>query len=90
MPNKAMFTHMSDTPEPDEKTSEWSRLDDSEILEAMEPGTPAGTGEIADALDAPRRTITRRLNQLADEGRISRKKLNQRTIIWTKPEEPEQ
>jgi predicted ArsR family transcriptional regulator len=40
------------------------------------------TSEAAEALDVSTRTALRRLSELADEGRIGRKDLGERSTVW--------
>lgn len=52
------------------------------VIEAMEPLEPYTTRELAEELDAPRRTVFKYLDQLADEERIRKKKPEERRAIW--------
>ena len=52
------------------------------VFEAMAQLEPYTTAELADSLNAPRRTVYKYLEELHDEGRIRKKKLNQRRVIW--------
>ncbi len=40
------------------------------------------TAEVADGVDVAHRTALRRLSTLADEGRIERKDIGERTAVW--------
>lgn len=53
-----------------------------EVFEAMEPLEPYTTGELADLLDAPRRSVFNYLDELAEQGRIRKKKPEPRRAIW--------
>lgn len=63
-----------------------SGLSKKDVLEAMEPGEPYGTRELADKLDIPRRSAYKYLSQLASSGQIRKKKLGERHVIWMKSE----
>lgn len=52
------------------------------VFEAMDQLEPYTSAELADSLDAPRRTVYKYLEDLHDEGRIRKKKINQRRVIW--------
>jgi DNA-binding Lrp family transcriptional regulator len=56
-----------------------------EVLDAMEPLEPYGTSEIEDRLGLPHSTAHYRLNKLAEEGLVRKKKLNERTVVWVRP-----
>ncbi|WP_254841117.1 winged helix-turn-helix domain-containing protein [Natronomonas marina] len=58
-----------------------------EILDVMRPVEPYGTTEIAELLDLPQSTANYRLNKLADEGVIRKKKLHGQTVAWYRPPE---
>jgi predicted transcriptional regulator len=53
-----------------------------DVFDSMEPLEPYSTAELADDLNAPRRTVYKYLNELAEEGRITKKKPNERRVIW--------
>ncbi|ELY85004.1 helix-turn-helix domain-containing protein [Natrinema altunense] len=55
------------------------------IYETMEPLEPYTSREIADKLDVPRRTAYEFLTDLADSGRIRKKKTEPRRAIWIRP-----
>lgn len=59
-----------------------STRDPAEVLDAMEPLEPYTTGELADALDWPQRTVYHVLDQLADDGTLRKKKPDPRQAIW--------
>jgi DNA-binding IclR family transcriptional regulator len=59
----------------------------SAVLDAMEPLEPYTTGELADVLDWPRRSVYEVLDDLAAEGTIRKKKPEERRAIWIRPEE---
>jgi len=56
----------------------------------MEPGEPISTNDIKDALDLPHATAHHRLNKMADNGEIKKKKLGHRTVVWMLSEEEEE
>ena len=53
-----------------------------DVFEAMEPLEPYTTGELADMLGAPRRTVFNYLDELAEQERIRKKKPEPRRAIW--------
>jgi predicted transcriptional regulator len=53
-----------------------------DVLEEMEPLEPYTTGELADQLDAPRRTVYNYLEELAEKNKIRKKKPEPRRAIW--------
>jgi predicted transcriptional regulator len=53
-----------------------------EVLEAMVAGEPYWAGELAKQFSASRRTVQRRLNELADDGKIRKKKQGDRRAIY--------
>jgi len=57
-------------------------LTSEDVFEKMEPLEPYTTGELADILDAPRRTVYNYLEELAEEGQIRKKKPEPRRAIW--------
>ncbi|MFC7141807.1 hypothetical protein ACFQMA_18470 [Halosimplex aquaticum] len=57
-------------------------LSPNAVLEEMEPLEPYTTGELADELEAPRRSVYNYLETLAEEGRIRKKKPEPRRAIW--------
>jgi DNA-binding MarR family transcriptional regulator len=52
------------------------------VLDAMEPLEPYTSGELAEMLGWPRRTVYQVLDGLADEGAIRKKKPEERRVIW--------
>jgi len=54
----------------------------SDVLDAMLPGEPYWAGELAAEFTASRRTVQRRLNDLADRGEIRKKKQGDRRAIY--------
>lgn len=58
--------------------------DPQDVLEFMEPGEPYVTGELADALDRPHRTMYSWLADLEVDDKIKKIKKNERTVIWIK------
>lgn len=53
-----------------------------DVLEAMEPLEPYTTGELADQLDIPRRTVYKYLETLHESNQIRKKKPEPRRAIW--------
>ncbi len=48
----------------------------------------ATAGLLADVVDAPKRTVLRRLQELEDEGQVERWKVGGRAVIWWPVDEP--
>lgn len=63
------------------------RVSDEEILAifARIDSPVASTNEVAEQVDLGRRGTLKRLNELAEEGRIQRKKIDERRIVWWNP-----
>lgn len=57
-------------------------LTKEDLLDAMEPLEPYTTGELAESLGIPRRTAYNYLEDLAEHGRIRKKKPEPRRAIW--------
>lgn len=57
-------------------------LSSEAVYEAMEPLEPYTTGELASALDVPRRLARRLLDRLADEETIRKKEPEPERVIW--------
>lgn len=79
------------TPNPgddrNDETGEFVRTRDPEaVLAVMKPLEPYGTRELADELGWPRRTAYHVLDELAEEGRVRKKKLEPRRVIWIRQE----
>lgn len=53
-----------------------------DVFNAMEPLEPYTTGELANMLGAPRRTVYNYLEELAEQGRIRKKKPEPKRAIW--------
>jgi len=60
--------------------------DDREYVAAVDEHEPAGTAEIADAVGVSRQNADRRLRRLAEEGRVSSKKVGG-SLVWTLAEQ---
>jgi len=60
------------------------KLTDNEVLSAFDAvEKPVATAELlADTTDAPRRTVLRRLRELAEAGRVERWKVGGRAVVW--------
>lgn len=56
--------------------------DPADVLAVMEPMEPYTIGEVIDATGWPRRTVFQVLDELADEGKIRKKKPNPTSAIW--------
>lgn len=55
---------------------------DSDFLDAIEKHSPASTSEVADEVGCTRRNADMRLKNLADEGKVMRKKIAA-SQVWT-------
>lgn len=53
-----------------------------DVFKSMDPLEPYTTAELAESLDVPRRTVYKYLEELAESGRIQKKKPNERRVIW--------
>lgn len=58
----------------------------SDVFDAMKPLEPYTTAELAELVGAPRRTILKYLDKLAEEGKIRKKKPEPRRAIWIRNE----
>lgn len=63
--------------------------DPADVLAVMEPMEPYTIGEVIDATGWPRRTVFQVLDELADEGKIRKKKPNPTSAIWMLVEDGE-
>lgn len=61
-----------------------------EIMEIMEPGEPYSASEIGESFDLAHGTIHHRLNKMAEDGLIEKKKLGHRTVVWMLTEDSDQ
>lgn len=91
MPSKARFIspgEFSFIMSPTKNRNEYGRFESEhglvpeDVLEAMEPLEPYTTGELADQLGAPRRTVYNYLESLAEANKIRKKKPEPRRVIW--------
>lgn len=74
---------MEDDEERQREGGSYSReYEDSEFLEAVREHAPATTGDVADAVGCHRATARRRLETLAEEGRLDKKRVST-TTVWT-------
>lgn len=62
---------------------------DREVLDAVVAHTPAGTAEVAEALDVTRQAADYRLRRLREEERVRSKKVGG-SLIWFAVEEPDE
>ena len=58
-----------------------------DVFAVMEPLEPYTTGELADNLGWPRRTVYELLATLEERGDVRRKKPEPRRAIWIRPED---
>jgi predicted ArsR family transcriptional regulator len=64
------------TGERNERTGRYQTMHaDEDFIEAVRAGDQPSTPEIADALGCAKRTALVRLNELADEGRVKKRKV---------------
>lgn len=56
------------------------------VCDTMTVGTTYTTGELADMVDAPRRTVYEYLRELAADGRVTRKAPHDRLSLWRRVE----
>jgi predicted transcriptional regulator len=61
--------------------------DPADVLEAMNPGEPYVTSELADELEWPRRTVYEALSDLHETDRVQKKQANARAVMWIRPPE---
>lgn len=61
-----------------------SKVEDEDILRALRKhGEPVATaGEVADVLGVSSETVRRRLTTLHEAGRVGRKKVGARAVVW--------
>ena len=57
-------------------------MDTDDLLDVMATCEPYTASELAERLDEPRRTVSYNLEQLKDQGIVSKKKHSQRTVTW--------
>jgi|GEM_PF-6202624 len=60
--------------------------DTEDLLGAMTPREPYTTGELAEVLGWPRRTVYNHLSTLEEDGELRKKKPEPRRAIWIRPE----
>ena len=63
--------------------------DPEDVLDAMTPGEPYVTSELADALDWPRRTVYEALEGLHEDNQVMKKQANARSVMWIRQSESE-
>lgn len=56
-----------------------------DVLALFTDAEPRTANEVADELDIARRTALNKLNELADQGRIRKKKVGARAVVWWAP-----
>jgi hypothetical protein len=64
--------------------------DPSDVFDAMDPLEPYTSGELADMMDWPRRTVYEALQTLSEDGKIRKKKPEPRRAIWIKTDESDE
>lgn len=81
---------MGDSEKPRSDSGTWEPETSGErIISKMENGEPYSSGEVAEMMDIPRRTAHYRLNKLAEDGEIRKKKLGHRSVVWIRPADEE-
>ena len=81
---------MSDDRDRDEGGKFVNSRDPSDVFEAMDPLEPYTSGELADVMGWPRRTVYEALQTLSEDGLIRKKKPEPRRAIWIKTDETSQ
>jgi DNA-binding IclR family transcriptional regulator len=64
-----------------------SRRDPADVAEAMNPGEPYTTTEIAELVEWPRRSAYAALDTLQERGEVNKKQANSRMVMWIRPSE---
>ena len=64
-----------------------ARRDSEEVIESMTPGEPHTASELADVVGWPRRSVFDALDSLHEAGRVNKRKVSARTVLWTRPPE---
>ena len=64
-----------------------ARRDPEDVLETMTPGEPHTASELSGAVGWPRRSVFDALDRLNDTGRVKKKKVTARTVLWIRPPE---
>lgn len=64
------------------------KITDDEILVILDKSNDPvmSAREVADELGESRRTLHRRLNELHDEGRVEKKTVGGRSVVWWLPD----
>ena len=81
---------MSDGRDRDEGGKFTKSRDPSDVFEAMDPLEPYTSGELADVMGWPRRTVYEALQTLSEDGLIRKKKPEPRRAIWIKSDESDE
>lgn len=68
----------------DDSSGQFTSNTRSEVYEAMPLGEPTIASEIAEKSDLPRTTVNYHLNDLAEAGKIMKKKFHERRVVWMK------
>ena len=61
------------------------QFSDAEFVRAVERHSPASTSEVAEEVGCTRRNADMRLRRLANEGKVTRKKIAA-TQVWSPPQ----
>ena len=77
---------MSNQPQSEQGRFQRQR-DPDDVLDAMDPGEPYVTSELADAIEWPRRTVYEALEGLHQDERVVKKQANARAVMWIRPSE---
>jgi hypothetical protein len=62
-----------------------SRRDPVDVRDAMDPGEPYTTSEIAELVGWPRRSTYAALSTLRENGEVNKKQVNSRMVMWIRP-----
>lgn len=68
----------------DETSGRFTSNTKSEVYDAMPLGEPTIASEVAEESDLPRTTVNYQLNDLAEDGKIMKKKFHERRVVWVK------
>jgi predicted transcriptional regulator len=73
---------MGESDRPRNERGQYERqVSDEEILDAVRTNEPAGTTEVGEAVGLARQNVDYHLRRLADEGRVSKKKVGP-ALVW--------
>lgn len=76
---------MSDDRERTEKGQYAEQVTPDDALALFTDHEPRTASEVADELGVVRRTAYNKLNELADQGKLKKKKVGGRAVVWWRP-----